>query len=519
MSRAHLHGVFWVDGDTLGEMSINTVNDYDRVLYPNTPFRQTHPERLASLAILFGMDPAPVRSCRVLEVGGGDGANLIPMAYECPGAQFLGIDASAAATRAGNQEIEALGLTNIRLQHMDILDAGPEIGQFDYVIAHGFYSWVPEPAREKLMELAQSVLAPQGVAYISYNTLPGGHIRYMFRDMMQFHVGAQTDFEARIGGARQMVQWFQSCQPKEGKGSLLRSQVESVMERTPQVLFHDELNPFYYSVYFQDFVGHAARFGLQFLCEANYFDTQPNKLPQDVVAEIDRLAKGDRIVREQYFDFMKCRMFRQTLLCRQDIVLPPEPLPDRLALLRASSTAKPVSRKPDLRPGVAEEFRGWQGTGITAAHPLTKAVMFLLSEAWPQSVPVSDLPVAAALLTGEPPDAEGVRRILMSVYSAGVIDLHTQPRYCVAGVSEFPRASDLARSLARRGKRVTTALHSMMEEADELTCAFIDLLDGTRDVAALVRELAPSSRLPEAELTRGIEENLRLMADKGLLIA
>uniref|UniRef100_Q02CH3 Methyltransferase type 12 n=1 Tax=Solibacter usitatus (strain Ellin6076) TaxID=234267 RepID=Q02CH3_SOLUE len=492
---------------------------YDQVLYPNTPFRQTHPDRLASLAILFGMTPPPVPQCRVLEVGCGDGGNLIPMAFEYPGSQFLGVDTGAVSIGAGRREIETLGLSNIRLEQMDLMDAGTDLGTFDYVIAHGFYSWVPEPVRDKFMALTKAILAPQGVAYVSYNVLPGGRIRQMFREMMLFHLRGETEFGASIGGARQMVQWFRASQPQESESSTLIAQVESVMDRTPQVLFHDELNPDYYPVYFQEFAAHAARSGLQFLSEANYFDSQPRTLPADVVAEIEKAAKGDRIVREQYFDFMRCRMFRQTLLCHQEIVLPAAPLPARLEALRASSTVKPVSKKPDLSPGVAEEFRGWKGTGVTAAHPLTKAVMLLLGEAWPQTVRVSDLSAAVSRLTGEPADPEALSQILLSTYAAGVIDLHTQPRQCVAHVSQFPVASELARSQVSRGKCATTALHAMMEAADERICAFIGLLDGTRDLAALVRELAPTSHLPEAELARGIQENLKLLAERGLLIA
>ena len=184
------------DGVTLGGMPTL----YDEVLYPNAPFGQTHPDRLATLAILFGMDPAPINRCRVLELGCGDGENLIPMAFENPAAQFLGLDAAAMAIRAGKQEIATLGLANIRLEHMDIMDAGPELGTFDYVIAHGLYSWVPEPVRDKLLALAKAVLAPHGVAFVSYNALPGGRLRQMFRDMMLFHLGGATEFDARIHG-------------------------------------------------------------------------------------------------------------------------------------------------------------------------------------------------------------------------------------------------------------------------------------------------------------------------------
>ena len=123
---------------------------------------------------------------------------------------------------------------------------------------------------------------------------------------------------------------------------------------------------------------------------------QPGRLPSAVVAEIDRLANGNRIVRDQYFDFMKCRTFRQTLLCHQDIVLPEAPLAARISALYAASAAKPVSVKPDLSSAVAEEFRGAKGAGVTTAHPLTKAVMLLLAEDWPQTVSVPDLLAGAS---------------------------------------------------------------------------------------------------------------------------
>jgi methyltransferase-like protein len=492
---------------------------YDEVLYPNAPFAQTHPDRLATLAILFGMDPAPIDRCRVLELGCGDGENLIPIAFENPAAQFLGLDAAALAIRAGNQEIATLGLANIRLEHMDIMDAGPALGTFDYVIAHGFYSWVPEPVRDKLLALAKAVLAPHGVAFVSYNALPGGRIRQMFREMMLFHVGDARELAPRIHGGREIVQWFMACQTGLGDSGLLPAQAESIMERQPQILYHDELEEVYHPVYFQEFAAHAVRFGLQFLAEANYHDMQPGKLPAAVVAEIDRVAGGNRIVREQYFDFMKCRMFRQTLLCHQDIVLPDGPVAERVRLLYASSFAKPVSAKPDLRAGVAEEFRGGHGSGVTTAHPFSKAVMQLLSEIWPETLSFSSLLASASQLTSEDATPDGLANILIATYAAGVIELHAEPRRCVSRISQFPVASQLARSQARRGRLITTRRHTTIEAADEKVLLLLGLLDGEHDFAALARELRPVLQLPEADLAKGIQANLALLASAGMLVA
>ena len=491
---------------------------YDEVPYPNSPFAQTHPDRLASLAILFDLDPAPLRRCRVLELGCGNGENLIPMAFQYPASEFLGIDAAGMAVHAGNREIANLGLTNICLEHRDIMDAGGELGTFDYAIAHGFYSWVPEPVRDKLLAIVQASLAPEGVAFVSYNALPGGRLRQMFREMMRFHAGGATELGPRIHGAREIVQWFMACPAGLGESGLLRAQAESIMERQPEVLYHDELGEIYHPVYFQEFLAHAGRFGLQFLSEANYHDMQPGTLPAAVVAQVDRAAGGNRIRRDQYFDFMKCRMFRQTLLCHQDIALPDAPITERVRRLCACSAAKPVSARPDLRPGVAEEFRGGHGSGVTTIHPFSKAVMQLLCEAWPETLDFPGLLASATQLTSEDATPEGLADILLATYAAGVIELHAGPAQCVARVSQFPVASQLARSQARRGRLIATMRHTTIDAQDDKVRMLIGLLDGTHDFAALARELGPVLQLPEADLARGIQAHLELLANAGLLV-
>src|SRR5262249_35565418 len=95
-------------------------NPYDVLLYSGYPYAQTHPDRLATNAILFGMKPAPVTSCRVLELGCGDGSNLIPMALGLPGSQFLGLDLAAQPIAKGMSLIATLGLTNIKVQQDDV---------------------------------------------------------------------------------------------------------------------------------------------------------------------------------------------------------------------------------------------------------------------------------------------------------------------------------------------------------------------------------------------------------------
>jgi tRNA G46 methylase TrmB len=80
-------------------MADQTLTAYDEVLYPSYTHNQTHPDRLATIATLFGLTPAPVERCRVLELGCGNGSNLVPMAYGLPGSEFVGIDRWPKARR------------------------------------------------------------------------------------------------------------------------------------------------------------------------------------------------------------------------------------------------------------------------------------------------------------------------------------------------------------------------------------------------------------------------------------
>src|SRR5262245_39050357 len=146
---------------------------YDEVPYASHPFAQTHPDRLATIATLFGMRPQAVEQCRVLELGCAAGGNLIPMAVTYPESHFVGVDLSGREIAEGQRAIETLRLKNIQLAQRDIRDLGDELGRFDYVICHGVYSWVSADVRDKILDLCARLLAPQGVAYVSYNTYPG----------------------------------------------------------------------------------------------------------------------------------------------------------------------------------------------------------------------------------------------------------------------------------------------------------------------------------------------------------
>src|SRR3954469_5814203 len=174
---------------------------YDEVPYANLPFAQARPSVFATVAALHGLTPPDPRSARVLEVGCGAGANLAGIAAANPGATAVGIDLAASAIAEGRETAAAAGLENLRFEVGDVLAlAAGELGEFDYVIAHGLYAWSAEPVREAALAACRSHLAADGIAYVSYNTHPGGHLRRMLREAGEWH-GARGGAPAPRGGA------------------------------------------------------------------------------------------------------------------------------------------------------------------------------------------------------------------------------------------------------------------------------------------------------------------------------
>jgi len=48
---------------------ITSQNSYDPGPYASLSYQKSHPDRLVTIALLFGMQPAPVDACRVSELG------------------------------------------------------------------------------------------------------------------------------------------------------------------------------------------------------------------------------------------------------------------------------------------------------------------------------------------------------------------------------------------------------------------------------------------------------------------
>jgi methyltransferase-like protein/ubiquinone/menaquinone biosynthesis C-methylase UbiE len=469
---------------------------YDTVTYPGHPFIQTHPDRLAVIARLLGMNPPPIARCRVLELACGDGGNLIPMALTLPGARFTGVDLAAQAIAQGLETIAALRLTNITLQQADLLDFRPE-GQFDYIITHGLYSWCPPPVRDAILRITSRHLTPTGIAYVSYNALPGGRIRQMLREMMLFHAAAFPDPIERATQARALLQLIAQGRTRPDVFTdLVKAEVERMTDHDLWLLFHDELGEIYEPVYLHEFLAHAEKHGLQYLADANLYNLQPANLTPEAQQAIAAITLDDRVLREQYADFIQCRRFHHTLLCRHGLPIADPPTPDRLEKLYVSTSATANPSPVDLAKDVTVEFKGPLASGMKTAHPVAKALMSVLIEASPQALSFRDL-LRNSRSTRHRTEAA---QILFAISLAGLTDLHTAPLPLTNKVTSHPIASPLARYQVAQGRPLTNLTHCTVDTRPGLELQLLPLLDGTRSLPTLARKLKRSQKDVDAIL-------------------
>jgi methyltransferase-like protein/SAM-dependent methyltransferase len=473
---------------------------YDEIPYLSNPFFQTHPDFLATLATLFGMTPPPVARCRVLELGCASGGNLIPMAVSLPEASLLGIDLSPRQVDDGRRTIETLGLSNIELRVMSILDVDAGLGTFDYIIAHGVYSWVPPEVQDRILSICAENLAPDGLAYVSYNTYPGWHVVGMIREMMGFHVEPFHEPQARLEEARALLAFLiRSARDPDGiYARILKDEAERLKGKTDAYLYHEHLEDVNLPVYFHQFAERTAAKGLQYLEDAFFNISSPDR--PEVIQTLEQLS-ADPIRREQYLDFVNNRRFRRSVLCHDAIVLDRSISPDRFTNLLATSVARPTNESIDARSVDVEEFRTPGGATLSTNNPLVKAVLLALCEAWPRALSFGELNEVVRSHLPLVPGAETtpadrmppfLAEFLRKCYLSRLVDLHVHMPDFVRDISARPVASPLARLQAQSGLTVAGLLHSQVE-LTKFEQLVLPLLDGTRDRDALVDVLAEAA--------------------------
>lgn len=295
---------------------------YSELGYKSMPFPYTTPATLEAYAALVGISAPNPKTARVLELGATYGGNIISQALFNPDATFVGIELSQEQVEKGNEVIANAGLTNVSLVQSDIASIGSEIGTFDYIIAHGVYSWVDDGVKDALLRLIDEHLAEDGIAYISYNTYPGWHTMDEVRQLMMFSNRDKTQFNhkekvlhGKTIGSIVGSQILKYDNLKERNSKFLGA-LRSVMQKDEYYVGHDHLEPNNDPVYFYQFNDHLGAHNLAYLCDADLTLSMVRSFDADIADTLDKLAVNDHVAQEQYLDFMLDTTFRKSIICK-----------------------------------------------------------------------------------------------------------------------------------------------------------------------------------------------------------
>lgn len=468
---------------------------YDAIPYGGTVAQNTSPSHLAVCSLWHQGPRPPFQHFRLVELGCGDGTNLLPFAFYDPESTFIGIDNSRAELDRARECARCLGLENIRFVLKDVRDLGPtDFVSCDYIIAHGLYSWVPKKARDAILTFCRQRLTPSGVAYISYNAQPGWAMRRLVRETLlrtRSVREAAIEYKAQraIEVANDLLEDMSSRD--YAFAVLLAEELERVRDGKPGYVFHEYLAKVNEGFWLREFVERARRNDLDYVGDAQFCRWEGH-----VSTELKHaLAKRDLnpIEQEEAADLLGNRYFRASILCRADA--PPESTSHRELLEKVHIATSLCAKSDPFEPteGVVERFLSKDGQEVTLDASITKAAVVLLSAQWPIGMRLETLYLKTSKLLAAhgcdvPTGAHSqLSDELMTLFEVGQIDLRLRKPVYHTEVPEYPQAHALARFEAEHREALTTPYHLPLPFEPQ-ALSLVRTLNGFRSRAELERE-------------------------------
>jgi methyltransferase-like protein/SAM-dependent methyltransferase len=496
----------------------------------NKAIRDGCPDRLHVVATLFGLSAAPPEKSRVLEIGCAEGVHLAALAVLAPGSRHLGVDLDERAVAKGTETISTLGLDNLSLECTDFRELARRSERYDYVIAHGVYSWVPRQVRDALLSVVRDLLDERGVAYVSFNALPGSHARNMVRDLVLPHVHGLTDSRERIQRAREVAKELLRLPTQPGSAfALLRAELEHFSRASESLVHHDYLAETNESVTVTTFVEHLEEHGLEYIADAGTLDCSP-LAGHPLASTLDAGTEG-RLERLAQLDRLEMRRFRQAVVCRKGASS------RNLDFARASSLWFTSSAEPAARGAMQGtepvRFKCVSGLELETTVPSIKFALYELGRVWPAALRLDDLAQRAAEHLGSTLNPEELSRLLLDSAASVAVRAFARAPRAARTLPSKPAATALARLEATTGSEVTNLHHEPVKIEVAFHRALLALLDGTRSHDALSHALAdaiearhlavpgiePGARSRwEGLLGREVEAGLNRLARYALLV-
>jgi len=501
---------------------MDTLHSYDDLPYDSLPLPETQPDFLAAIAGLHGYVAPHPRRARVLELGCASGGNLIPLAFQYAEAEFVGIELSRVQAEAGAQFIAQLGLNNVRILHADLAALPPGLGSFDYIIAHGVFSWVPPEVQRALLNVCRDYLSPQGLAYISFNVTAGWEKIWPLREALLTRTDASLPAPQRVAQAREVLAELAN----EWHDPMLLREIAHLQAAAPSYLFHEFLAEYNAPMRFVDFAAQLAQAGLRYVGEAG---------PRRALVELDDThylapaAVAERwLDAEASLDDMLHTRFRRALVSRRDATLAQPPQAAALDQ-RAFYCDLHSDAEIDLDGDCTQDFINAGGNRFGVSPPLLKAALMALSAEYPAALSY-DAVVLAAHACMDHFDATGKRDenqfrealfSLVMLHGVSVAYASTTP---ATDFASPPHAHALARLQAASPDWAVSGAWQVGLELDAAGRTLLGLFDGKQNLPQLTHTMQcvlveQGIELQTENVQALVEQQLALFTRQGLLQA
>ncbi len=453
---------------------------YDQVAYPTPILIVPTPDYLAAAAALQGLEPPDAAAPRVLEIGCGNGYNLLGMAAVAPRGTFVGFDLAGAAVEAGRALADAAALRNVRLEQGDILTWPRDGETYDFIFCHGVYSWVPPPVRAALLDLIGKRLAPGGLAYVSYDALPASAQKAGINRLLRRRTAHINDSGQQIDLALLLINLMKANQREDSRLAIVLDELMEDAHRFQRgYFFHDWLAEFYDPVSVVDFAIAAGRAGLLFAGDSRLRDLYENDL-DDNGRQLVAAAGDDRVARNMTLDMLRgSHPFRQDILVRADA--PPAQRADGLERLWFGFSGTREEAELDGRRAIRYRYGGDQHSTIT--DPRRIAILDALVD---QAPGLLDYETLRRRSGASAEFAALLRRCIIT----SAVEIHATPPPFVIAPGERPRASRLLQVMAGGAPMGISLRHRSLGFDSPITRLLLTLADGSRTRAQIAEAMS-----------------------------